>query len=325
MTAETKVSLRRLGQTNIQVTPIGLGVMQFAGGGKGMMGRMYRNLTTQEKNAIVGAALEGGINWFDTAEMYGFGHSEQGLSTALKAAQVEDDEVVVATKWFPFLRTAGNLSKTINDRIRYMDGYPIDLYMVHQPWSFSSPEAEMEAMADLVEAEKIRSVGVSNFSADRMRRAHRALQRRGLSLAANQVHYNLIHRRIETNGIMETAKELGITIIAYMPLGYGVLTGKYHNSPELLRKSSYFRRKMIRRNLERSRPVVNALEEIASRYGVTPGQVALNWLVNFHGESVVAIPGATEAEHARQSSGAMHFTLTEEERSVLDEVTREFR
>ena len=325
MTTDTKVSLRRLGQTNIQVTPIGLGVMQFAGGGRGMMGRMHRNLTTKEKNAIVGAALEGGINWFDTAEMYGSGHSEQGLSTALKAAQVEDDEVVVATKWFPILRTAGNLPKTINDRIRHMDGYPIDLYMVHQPWSFSSPEAEMEAMADLVEAEKIRSVGVSNFSADRMRRAHRALQKRGLSLAANQVHYSLIHRRIETNGILETAKELGVTIIAYMPLGYGLLTGKYHKSPELLRKSRSFQRMRIRRNLERSRPVVNALEEIASRYGVTPGQVALSWLVNFHGELVVAIPGATKAEHSRQSAGALHFTLTEEELSVLDEVTREFR
>ncbi|MFQ5921558.1 MAG: aldo/keto reductase [Anaerolineales bacterium] len=325
MTTKPNISLRRLGQTDIQVTPIGLGVMQFSGGGKGIMGKMFRNLTTQEKNSIVGAALEGGINWFDTAEAYGSGHSEQGLSTALKAAQAKEDEVVVATKWFPILRTAGNLPKTINDRIRFMDGYAIDLYMVHQPWGLSSPEAEMEAMADLVEAGKFRAVGVSNFSADRMRRAHKALLRRGLPLAANQVHYSLIHRNIETNGVLETAEELGITIIAYTPLGYGLLTGKYHKNPELLRQSILFRRMMIGRNLERSRPVVSALGEIASRYGANPGQVALNWLVNVQGASVVAIPGATKAEHAQQSAGAMHFTLTEEELSRLDEVTRDFR
>ena len=325
MTTKPKVSLRRLGQTDIPVTPIGLGVMQFSGGGKGITGRMFRNLTTQEMNAIVAAALEGGINWFDTAEVYGAGHSENGLSTALKAAQAEDNEVVVATKWFPILRAAGNIPKTIDDRIRYLDGYTIDLYMVHQPWGFSSPEAEMAAMADLVEAGKIRSVGVSNFSADRMRRAHKALQERGLPLAVNQVQYSLIHRDIETNGVLETAKELGITIIAYTPLGYGLLTGKYHKDPELLRQSMLFRRLMIRRNLERSRPVVSALEEIASRYGVYPGQVALNWLVNFHGTSVVAIPGASKVEHAQQSSGAMQFTLTGGELSRLNDLTRGFR
>ena len=144
-------------------------------------------------------------------------------------------------------------------------------------------------------------------------------------MAVNQVHYSLIHRDIETNGVLETAEELGITIIAYTPLGYGLLTGKYHKNPELLGQSMLFRRMMIRRNLERSRPIVRALEEIASRYGVYAGQVALNWLVNFHGASVVAIPGATKAEHAQQSSGAMHFTLTEKELSRLDEVSRDFR
>ncbi|MFV1858426.1 MAG: aldo/keto reductase [Anaerolineales bacterium] len=325
MTTKPKVSLRRLGQTDIQVTSIGLGVMQFSGGGKGIMGRMFRTLTTQEMNAIVAAALEGGINWFDTAEVYGSGRAEQGLTTALKAAGVKDDEVVVTTKWFPILKTAGNLPKTIDDRIRNMDGYAIDLYMVHQPWGFSSPESEMAAMARLVEAGKIRSVGVSNFSANSMRRAHKALQEHGLPLAVNQVHYSLIHRDIETNGVLDTAKELGITIIAYTPLGYGLLTGKYHRNPDLLRHSRLFRRLMIRRNLERSRPVVTALEEIASRYRVNPGQVALNWLVNFHGASVVAIPGATKAEHAQQSAGAMHFTLTEEELSRLNDLTRVFR
>jgi aryl-alcohol dehydrogenase-like predicted oxidoreductase len=286
---------------------------------------MFKNLSTQEKNAIVEAALEGGINWFDTAEAYGSGRSEQGLSTALKVARAQDDEIVVATKWFPIFRTARNIPKTIDDRIRYLDGYTIDLYMVHQPWGFSSTEAEMNAMADLAEAGKIRSVGVSNFSADSMRRAHHALKERGLELASNQVHYSLVHRKIERNGVLETAKELGITIIAYTPLGYGLLTGKYHKDPGLLRDSMLYRRLMISRNLERSRPVISALNEIASRYDVMPGQVALNWLVSFHGASVVAIPGATKVEHAQQSAASMDFELSEDELSRLDEVTHDFR
>ncbi len=169
------IQKRRLGKTDIEVTPVGLGVMQFAGG-KGLFGRAFPDLSQEEKNAIIQAALDGGINWFDTAELYGFGYSEQGLSAGLKAAGIQNGEVVIETKWFPILRTARNIPKTIQDRIRYLDGYSIDLYLVHQPWSFSSPEAEMDAMADLVEAGKIRSVGISNFNADKMRRAHAELK-----------------------------------------------------------------------------------------------------------------------------------------------------
>jgi aryl-alcohol dehydrogenase-like predicted oxidoreductase len=147
-------------------------------------------------NAIVNAALEGGINWFDTAELYGRGRSERGLSRGLKAAGVNDDEVVVATKWSPMLRTAGNIPKTIDTRIMHLEGYSIDLYMVHQPYSFSPPEAEMEAMADLLDAGKIRSVGVSNFNADQMRRAHAALEKRGIPLAVNQMQYRVASSQV---------------------------------------------------------------------------------------------------------------------------------
>ncbi len=153
MTGNDTTQKRRLGRTDLEVSPIGLGVMQFSGG-KGMTGMMFPDIPQKEKNAIIKAALDGGINWFDTAEMYGRGNSEQGLANALKAAEKGDDEVIVATKWFPIFRTAGNIGKTISDRIRYLNGYTIDLYMVHQPWGFSSPEAEMNAMADLVEQGK---------------------------------------------------------------------------------------------------------------------------------------------------------------------------
>ena len=316
------IKKRRLGKTDITVTPVGLGVMQFAGG-KGLFGKAFPNLTQGEKNAIIQAALDGGINWFDTAELYGFGHSEQGLSAGLKAAGMQNGDVVIETKWFPILRTAGNIPRTIHERVRNLDGYSIDVYLVHHPWSFSSPETQMNAMADLAEAGQIRSVGVSNFNAEQMRRAHAALEKRGLPLAVNQMEYSLLNRTIESDGVMAAAKELGVTIVAYTPLGYGLLTGKYHKDPELFKSSS--RGFMLKRKFEQSRPVVEALEEIGKKYKATPGQVALNWVIHFQGESVVTIPGATKVDHARQSAGAMKFKLTEDELARLDELSQEFK
>ncbi len=324
MTANTIVQKRSLGKTGIQVTPVGLGVMEFSGGG-GLLGRMFPVIPQEEKNAIVKASLDGGINWFDTAEAYGMGISEQSLATALKTAGISDEEIVVATKWLPILRTAANIPRTIENRLRFLDGYSVGLYMIHQPYSFSSPEAEMDAMAELVEAGKIRSVGVSNFNPERMRRAHKELQKRGLPLAANQVLYSLLHRAIETNGVLETAKELGVTIIAYTPLASGLLTGKYHKDPELLKRKSFFRRSMIQRNLETTRPLIAAMEEIGARYAATPAQVALNWLIHFHGETVVTIPGATRVHQAMESAGAMKFKLSDDEMARLDELSRAYR
>ena len=282
MTEPTIFPNRYLGQTGIQVSPIGLGVMELAGGG-GLLGRAFPVIPQSEKNDIIQAALDGGINWFDTAEVYGAGVSEQSLADGLKAAGKHPGDVIVATKWFPLLRTAGNIPHTIDDRLRFLGGYPIDLYYIHQPYSFSSPEAEMNVMADLVEAGKIRSVGVSNFGPERMRRAHAALQRRGLSLATNQVRYSLLDRKIETDGTLETARELDVTITAYTPLASGLLTGKYHQNPDLLKKKPFYWRSRIQRKLEASRPLVAALGEIAAGYQVTAAQVALNWLICFNG------------------------------------------
>ena len=321
MTLSEPRKKRRLGQTDIEITPIGLGVMQFAGGA-GILGMMFPEISQETMDGIIRAALDGGINWFDTAEMYGRGRSEQGLANALRAAEKKDDEVIVATKWFPMFRTARNISRTIHDRIRFLNRYSIDHYIVHQPWGFSSPEAEMDAMADLVEGGKIRSVGVSNFNAEQMRRAHTALQKRGLPLAANQMQYSLLHRKIETNGVLAAAKELGITITAWSPLASGLLTGKFHKDPEILNKTPLGRRMRLRREIERSRPLIQALEEVAINHDATPAQIALNWLIHFQGETVVAIPGASKAKQAEDNAGVMNFKLTNEEMARLDELSR---
>ncbi len=324
MTMSEPIKKRRLGQTDIEITPIGLGVMQFAGGA-GIFGMMFPEISQETMNGIIKTALDGGINWFDTAEIYGRGRSERGLANALRDAGKKDDEVIVATKWLPMFRTARNIPRTISNRTHFLDGYSIDLYMVHQPWGFSPPEAEMDAMADLVQAGKVRSVGVSNFNAGQMRRAHMALQKRGLPLAVNQVQYSLLHRKIETNGVLAAAKELGVTITAWSPLASGLLTGKFHKNPEILSQTPFGRRIQLRREIERSRPLIQALEEIAIKHDATLAQIALNWLIHFQGEAVVAIPGASKAKQAEESAGVMTFKLSNDEMNRLDELTRGFR
>jgi len=315
------VAKRKLGKTDIEVSPIGLGMMEFAGGG-GLMGFAFPKIDQKTKNATVQAGLDGGVNWFDTAELYGGGVSEASLATALKVAGKMDDEIVIATKWWPLFRTARNIPKTIDERLRFLYGYSISNYMVHQPISFSSPEAEMDEMAKLVETGKIHSVGVSNFNAERMRRAHRQLQRRGLPLAINQVRYSLLDRAIEDNGTLETAKELGVTIISYTPLESGLLTGKYHKNPELLAKKPPFWRARIRRSLEKSRKLISTLEEIGEKYNATPAQVALNWIIHSQGEVVVTIPGVTNPKQAEENAGAMVFKLTDGEIAQLSDLSR---
>ena len=321
---ETTNKFRHLGKTNLMVSPIGLGVMELAGGG-GLIGRMFPIIPQEEKNAIIKAALDGGINFFDTAEMYGAGVSEQSLATGLKAAGKTDKDVIIETKWSPFLRTANNMKVTIEDRLRFLGGYSIANYMIHQPYSFSSPEDEMNVMAELVEAGKIRSVGVSNFNAARMRRAHAALAKRGLPLAVNQMRYSLLHREIETNGVLETAKELGVTIVAYTPVARGLLSGKYHKNPELLEKMTGLRKNMMKRDLERTRPLITVMDGIASHHNATIAQVALNWLIHFNGEVVVTIPGATKVIQAQEAAGAMKFVLTLDELARLAEASHQLK
>jgi aryl-alcohol dehydrogenase-like predicted oxidoreductase len=318
---------RRLGRTAIEITPIGLGCWQFSGG-VGLVGGFWEALSQEAVDDIVRASLAGGISWFDTAEVYGRGRSERALAHGLGAAGRKDGDVVVATKWWPIPRTAASIGATIGDRLRCLGGFSIDLHQVHQPYSLSSVEAEMDAMAALVAAKKIRAVGVSNFSAAQMRRAHAALARHGIPLASNQVRYSLVDRGIESNGVLATAKELGVTVIAYSPLGQGILSGRFHDDPALVRSRPGPRRYMSlfrASGLERTRPLVDELRRIAAVRAATPAQVALNWLIHSSGDTIVAIPGASRPRQAEEAAGAMGFRLDAEEMNRLDEASRALR
>ena len=316
---------RPLGTTDIQISPIGLGCWQFSEG-KGVIGGFWEALPREEVREIVRVSMEEGINWFDTAEAYGRGASERCLSRALLELEVEPGEVVVATKWFPFMRTARSLRRTIGDRLRYLSPYAIDLHQIHSPLSLASVKSEMNTMSDLVENGSILTVGVSNFPEGMMRRAHAALAARGHPLVANQVHYSLLRRKIERNGVMEAAKELGITIIAYSPLAQGILSGKFHDDPGSIQSRPGPRKRMPAfrtKGLEKSRPLVETLREIAERHDATPAQVALNWLCAFHGDTVVVIPGASNVKQARDNATALDFELSGEELERIDTVSWE--
>jgi aryl-alcohol dehydrogenase-like predicted oxidoreductase len=296
------------------------------------VGRFWPALSPETVDAVVAAALEGGINWFDTAEGYGRGHSERSLARALEAAAESgrrEERVHVATKWWAFPRFAGSIRRTIRERRAALGGRVIDLYQIHQPISFSTLRGQMNALADVVAAGHVRAVGVSNFGARSMRRSAGMLRARGVPLASNQVRYNLLDRRIETNGVLEAAEAMGITIIAYSPLAQGVLTGRFHGGadadPEPLtgvrRRLPQFRPARLRA----ASPVVELLRDVAGRHGGTPAQVALAWVTQRRPGVVAAIAGASTPTQAETNARSMELGLTGEDLERLDRASSSFR
>lgn len=316
---------RRLGGTDRDITAIGLGCMQFSNTGPG--GHFYGATAQATVDAIVRTARDHGVNWFDTAEMYGGGHSERALTTALRGLGVTPGSVVIATKWPPLMRTARSIEATIGDRLDALQGYPVDLHQIHMPWGSLSPHhAQVEAMARLREAGRIGAVGVANFSAPQMERAAAILAARGLSLASNQIQLSLAHRRAEADGVLATAKRLGVTIIAYSPLRSGLLTGKFHDDPDRIARLKPIRRRLGGFNtaaLERTRPLIDELRAVADAHGATPGQIALAWLLHRYGDTVVAIPGASRPAQAAESAAAAHLRLSEREIAALDDRSKQ--
>lgn len=325
LSVQTQVPLRKLGNSDLQISALGLGCWQFSKE-EGLVGKFWPTLSQEEVDEIVSISLSGGINWFDTAEVYGKGKSEMALAESLHNLNVSEEEARIATKWWPAFRTAGSITKTIDKRLEALKGRSIDLYQVHQPFSFSSVKSEMEAMSELLRAGKVRHVGVSNFDEKKMREADAVLKKNGYFLASNQVKYNLLDRRIEANGVLEAAKELGVTIIAYSPLEQGILSGKFHKNPELIKNMTgprKYSKPFKTEQLEKTKPLIDLLDDLAQKYEVSPTQIALNWLIHFHGETVVAIPGATKVRHAQENIGALQFRLTDEDMDAIDKISRE--
>lgn len=317
------MSLKQVGLSNIMFSKIGLGCWQFSKN-TGFAGSFWPKLSDEDTLDIIKISLKGGVNWFDTAELYGWGKSEESLSLALKKLNVHHDSNFIATKWWPLFRTSKSIKKTIQKRLDFLNKYPITLHQVHMPLGFSSIEKEMNAMADLVNEGMIKHVGVSNFNQHQMIRAYNALEKRGIHLTSNQMEYSILNRRIEYNGVLETAKKLGISIIAYSPLSQGIATGKFHENPDLIKRLHRWRRLKLNRkglSLTNSLPVINELKNIAKKHNATPAQIALNWIVSFH-QNTFAIPGATNHKQAQENIKSMKIFLSNKELDKLNLVSR---
>ncbi|WP_315786974.1 aldo/keto reductase [Fischerella sp. JS2] len=307
-----------LGQSGPVVTPLCIGTWAW---GDRLFWNYGKEYGSQELQAAFDASLEAGITFFDTAEVYGFGLSEELLAQFLqKTAQ----KVQIATKYgpFPWRITAQSVADALTESLKRLQVQKVALYQVHWPFTFlMSQETLMNALADEVERGRIAAVGVSNYSVQQMREAHQILARRGVPLAVNQVRYSLLTRQIESNGILHTAHELGVTILAYSPLAQGLLTGKYTiaggSTPSGARKLDS---RFSKEGLQKIEPVVSLLRQFGEKYSRTPAQVALNWLIAQG--NVIPIAGAKTAQQVRDNAGALGWRLTDDEIAHLEEVSR---
>jgi aryl-alcohol dehydrogenase-like predicted oxidoreductase len=273
----------------------------------------------EEERRALEASLEAGVNLFDTAAMYSGGASERRLGQLAKGT-----DALVASKFPAGLRfRAEDFPRELEASLTRLQRSSIDLYQHHFPTRRVSVPHLMEQLADAVDAGMVNAVGVSNYSAQQLHQAHAALAERGIPLASNQVEYSLLHRRPETNGVLNACRELGVTLIAYTPLAGGLLTGKYssQNRPggPLRRILPRYRRAA----LDAVQPVIRLLAEIGERYAKTPSQVALRWLIE--NPLVLPIPGAKNGTQARANADALAFSLTSDEVDALSQATLAWR
>jgi aryl-alcohol dehydrogenase-like predicted oxidoreductase len=319
MTDDGQATTMLLGRSDLRVPRLGLGAMVWGDMSTAPTWnparRVYGPTSSQEdQREALDVSLAAGVSLIDTAAMYGKGASERWVGDL-----TEGRDVLIATKFpFGFVSRAESLPATLDASLARLRRSVIDLYQIHFPSRWMPIPRLMDLMADAVEAGKVRTVGVSNYSAAQMREAYAALARRGIPLASNQVQYSLLRRDPETDGVFDACRELGVTLIAYMPLASGALTGKYSADRRPVgwrRYTGYFRGKGLAR-LER---VNEALGEIAERHGKRPSQVALRWLIQQPG--VLPIPGAKNGAQAAQNAGALTFALSDEEMAALARAT----
>ncbi|KAL7086608.1 hypothetical protein ACP275_13G011200 [Erythranthe tilingii] len=306
----------KLGGSELKVTKLGLGAWSW-GDTSYWNNFNWDDRKLKAAKSAFDASIDGGITFFDTAEVYGsrmsFGaiSSETLLGRFIKERKERDPdfEVAVATKYaaLPWRIGRESVISALKDSLSRLELSCVDLYQLHWPGIWGN-EGYIDGLADAVEQGLVKAVGVSNYSEKRLREAYDQLKKRGIPLASNQVNYSLIYRLPEENGVKSACDELGITLIAYSPLAQGALTGKYtpNNTPTGPRGSIYTPEFMTK-----LQPLINRIKEIGEGYGKTPTQVVLNWLVAQ--ENVVPIPGARNAEQAQEFAGAVGWKLSNEE------------
>ncbi len=304
---------RALGTTDLRISPIGLGCMG--------MSEFYGNSDDATSTALLRYALDRGMNFFDTADMYGPFTNEALVGGALRERR---DEAVIATK-FGIMRDDDGGFGGINGKPDYVRSCcdaslqrlgieTIDLYYQHRVDPDTPIEETVGAMAELVKAGKVRHLGLSEATPEQVRRAHAVHP-----IAALQTEYSLWSREPEAE-LLGTCKELGITFVAYSPLGRGFLTGAIKSpndfAPDDFRRNNpRFKGENFQKNLE----LVSAVHTMAEQKGVSAAQLALAWLLS-RGEHIVTIPGTRKQSRFDENQAANDVTLSSEDIAALEAI-----
>ncbi|MGO4125935.1 aldo/keto reductase [Inquilinus sp. YAF38] len=303
---------RSLGQDGTTVSAIGLGCMG--------MSEFYGPRDDAQSLDTLAAALEHGIDFLDTADMYGSGHNEELVGRFLKGRR---DQVVLATK-FGIVREPGVAGRRVDNSPAYIRAAAeaslrrlgteiIDLYYMHRRNPDVPVEESVGAMAGLVQAGKVRQIGLSEVSAETLRRAHAVHP-----IAAVQSEYSLWTRDPERNGVLEACRELGATFVPYSPLGRAFLAGAVTDTSSLA--ADDYRRvnpRFAEDALAQNRRLAEALGDFASDLGAKPAQVALAWLLARQ-DNIVPIPGTKRRAYLAENAAAASIRLTAEQVAALD-------
>ena len=302
---------RQLGRTPIKISALGLGLMSMSG--------VYGNANDDESIRVIHYAIDHGINFLDSADMYGWGHNEMLLGKALKGRR---DKVIVATKFGQVKLPDGKQSvdgrpeyvmQACDASLKRLGIDVIDLYYQHRVDTNTPIEDTVGAMKRLVEQGKVRALGLSEARPDTIRRAHNVHP-----IAAVQNEYSLLYRK-EGEETLQATRALGISLIAYAPLGRSMLTGTVHGKADLPEGDRRLQHPRFQGDaLEKNVSIVKRLESIAAGKKCTPAQLVLAWLLH-QGKDIVPIPGTKRRERFDENVAALKIRLTPEEIRSISE------
>jgi len=301
-----------LGKTGIKISPLGLGAMQW---GDVKLPSSSSPQPDHKIKEIFQISTSSGINFIDTAEMYGNGKSERHMGMLLGG---ETGDLIIATKFmpFPWRLSKRDLRSALMNSLGRLGLPHIDLYQMHWPFPPVPIKTWMDAMSDAIADGLIRAVGVSNYSVQQVEQAQEALAKHQIPLASNQVKFSILDQHPISSGLLDYCRKSGVTIIAYSPLEKGILTGKFtpDNPPTGFRAWRY-----NRSFLSKIAPLFDVLHDIGEQNGgKTPAQVSLNWLMV---KGAVPIPGARHIDQASKNAAAMGWQMTPQQVATLDQIS----